>query len=492
MASQELIGFLRSVDEKCAQYAQLLQAGTFTDRLELSAADKFDLEALGVPKGAAGLIMEAAQGTGDKTFDEAGLAELLSGLDHVPSPEEAKDMLLSYEPQRKIPVVRLADQYLPGLGSLDWDWCGHQTVNQASSAPDWDLFGYQAVNKTPGTPTVVEELDFPDMLIWAEGATFYIGEDKGKGDIAEAREDVRRYMRGGLPKMAYGEVPYIFAHAAAGSKVQLGLIMADGQVDWMGVLDLVEHCNRAMFVSALVAMVGIIRRLVGKLPPDEFRRKLLYIEDRGHGVAIQFLGDRVKKTILNFPKWSAKHAPHSSKKPAFNVLTSVYDVCNNTSGALVRTVHSMPPTLNTRTDTYTVDLQLCGPPVRPRTAEHVISLAKSCCTATAGLHRAKLVHRDFRLGNVVRTSNVEGLYTVIDMEHAGMAGQKWTLEKLRDWDEGTLDKDGRYVPSSDVYQIGIMLHDISGGINMPSQFDDMVKQMLQKSISAEKACQMLP
>lgn len=30
--------------------------------------------------------------------------------------------------------------------------------------------------------------------------------------------------------MSYGEVPYIFAHAAAGSKAQLGLIMPDGQV----------------------------------------------------------------------------------------------------------------------------------------------------------------------------------------------------------------------------------------------------------------------
>lgn len=58
------------------------------------------------------------------------------------------------------------------------------------------------------------------------------------------------------------------------------------------MLDLVEHSNRAKFVSALVTMVGIIRRLVGKLPPDEFRRKILYVEDRGHGVAIQFLGDR--------------------------------------------------------------------------------------------------------------------------------------------------------------------------------------------------------
>lgn len=99
------------------------------------------------------------------------------------------------------------------------------------------------------------------MLIWAEGATVYIGEDRvntsylsakymhmtaqenanlwnvlnknksqGREKIAEARQDVKDCVAGGLPEMAYGEVPYIFAHAAAGSKVQLGLIMANGEV----------------------------------------------------------------------------------------------------------------------------------------------------------------------------------------------------------------------------------------------------------------------
>ena len=73
--------------------------------------------------------------------------------------------------------------------------------------------------------------------------------------------------------------------------------------------------------------------------------------------------------------------------------------------------------------------------------QDVISLAKTCCTAAAELHRAVLVHRDFRLSNVVRTGSSEGSYTVIDMEHAGRAGQKWPLKGLlRDWDEGTLDK----------------------------------------------------
>lgn len=53
---------------------------------------------------------------------------------------------------------------------------------------------------------------------------------QGWENIVEARQNVIDYVVGGLPKMAYGEVPYIFAHAAAGSKVQLGLIMANGEV----------------------------------------------------------------------------------------------------------------------------------------------------------------------------------------------------------------------------------------------------------------------
>ena len=72
--------------------------------------------------------------------------------------------------------------------------------------------------------------------------------------------------------------------------------------------------------------------------------------------------------------------------------------------------------------------------------QHFISLAKACCTAAAELHGAGLVHRDFRLSNVVRSGRSEGSYTVIDMEHAGRAGLVWSLEPLRDWDEGTLDE----------------------------------------------------
>ena len=56
MASNDLKEFLRGVDPDYEQYAERLHQGTFTKKAELGAADKADLEALGIPKGAAGLL----------------------------------------------------------------------------------------------------------------------------------------------------------------------------------------------------------------------------------------------------------------------------------------------------------------------------------------------------------------------------------------------------------------------------------------------------
>ncbi len=58
MASDDLKEFLRSIEEDYVQYAESLHKGTFTKRAELSAADEMELEALTVPKGAAGLIIK--------------------------------------------------------------------------------------------------------------------------------------------------------------------------------------------------------------------------------------------------------------------------------------------------------------------------------------------------------------------------------------------------------------------------------------------------
>ncbi len=65
MASQELKNFLRRVNTEYLVHADALHQGEFTNQAELGAADRADLENLGVPKGAAGLIIKEAGGTGD-------------------------------------------------------------------------------------------------------------------------------------------------------------------------------------------------------------------------------------------------------------------------------------------------------------------------------------------------------------------------------------------------------------------------------------------
>jgi len=65
MASQQLKSFLSSVNFGYLDYADAIYEGEFTSQAELGAADHTDLQALGIPKGAAELIIAAARGAGD-------------------------------------------------------------------------------------------------------------------------------------------------------------------------------------------------------------------------------------------------------------------------------------------------------------------------------------------------------------------------------------------------------------------------------------------
>ena len=65
MASQELKLFLSGVDSAYLRFADVIHRGQFISQAELTAAERKDLEDMGIPKGAAGLIIAAARDTGD-------------------------------------------------------------------------------------------------------------------------------------------------------------------------------------------------------------------------------------------------------------------------------------------------------------------------------------------------------------------------------------------------------------------------------------------
>ncbi len=65
MASQELKLFLSGVDSAYLRFADVIHRGQFISQAELTAAERKDLEDMGIPKGAAGLIIASARDTGD-------------------------------------------------------------------------------------------------------------------------------------------------------------------------------------------------------------------------------------------------------------------------------------------------------------------------------------------------------------------------------------------------------------------------------------------
>ena len=65
MASKEPRAFLGSINSRYVDHADAIYKGEFTDQAELAAADRTDLEKLGISKCAAGLIIAAAGGKGD-------------------------------------------------------------------------------------------------------------------------------------------------------------------------------------------------------------------------------------------------------------------------------------------------------------------------------------------------------------------------------------------------------------------------------------------
>ena len=114
------------------------------------------------------------------------------------------------------------------------------------------------------------------------------------------------------------------------------------------------------------------------------------------------------------------------------------------------------------------------------------ALATSVCIAAQMLHTAKLVHRDFRLPNVVQLGPQQ--YMVIDLESVAYETAE-SLPKnfqhiLKTCNAEALDAARRFTTLSDMYCIGLLLKEA----NVTSiQADTFVHKLMAKQLSAEAA-----
>ena len=116
-------------------------------------------------------------------------------------------------------------------------------------------------------------------------------------------------------------------------------------------------------------------------------------------------------------------------------------------------------------------------------------MACACCKAAWVLHKAKIVHRDFRMANIVQLGF--RAYMVIDLETVGKrkAGPIPTGFSLTGWRSTTLTADRRYNTLSDMHQIGLMLDEqLQQIVGQPSEnARDFVQKLLDKKLSARRA-----
>ena len=122
-------------------------------------------------------------------------------------------------------------------------------------------------------------------------------------------------------------------------------------------------------------------------------------------------------------------------------------------------------------------------------------MACACCKAAQVLHAAGVVHRDFRMANIVQLGPLA--YMVIDLETVGRQraeGQR-KPEPLKEgfslngWDSRTLTKSRRYNGYSDMYQIGLLIAEqLRRVVHHPSKEAlDFVQQLMDKRLSARCA-----
>lgn len=116
------------------------------------------------------------------------------------------------------------------------------------------------------------------------------------------------------------------------------------------------------------------------------------------------------------------------------------------------------------------------------------ALATAVCTAAQMLHTVKLVHRDFRLPNVVQIGPQQ--YMVIDLESVADDVAK-SLPKnfqhiLKTCTAEALDAAGCFTALSDMYCIGLLLKEAHVSVTS-IQADTFVHKLIDKQLNAEAA-----
>ncbi|KAL0017914.1 hypothetical protein WJX77_008038 [Trebouxia sp. C0004] len=122
----------------------------------------------------------------------------------------------------------------------------------------------------------------------------------------------------------------------------------------------------------------------------------------------------------------------------------------------------------------------------PAEEQDVQLLAYSVCRALYILWKAKLVHRDVRMANIVRLQGPEDHYMLLDLGNVAQVKIWPAVQPFKDWDSFTLSKNSEYDHLSDMYQLGKLLKRLLRRTGSQAA-EEFINSIRNKSLTAEQA-----
>ena len=100
------------------------------------------------------------------------------------------------------------------------------------------------------------------------------------------------------------------------------------------------------------------------------------------------------------------------------------------------------------------------PSAKPKDLKQLQNATYDMLHGLVELHSALFTHKDLQWDNCIRDFlQGEAKWILIDLECIGQDGDIWKGERLVTWDDFTLNRDGQYTTSSDIYQLGKLIVD---------------------------------
>jgi len=292
----------------------------------------------------------------------------------------------------------------------------------------------------------------PDFLLYVNDILLFKGEEKAvKDDFNNAKDDLSKKFST-LDPLFFGDVKFLMCYAAAGSK--LGFFAIDGftgnLVPLTNLFDLHAPESRFMVIETIINIVRILNTMIPHLPTDviPLGKPLKY----GKSTTITFDTLTVVKEL---PIDDLPYTKEDAKK-RIQLLQSMYECAKDYSG-LVQ-VDKLPTTyISNGRKFYKLVMKTRGRRIPPTNEDECRVMTKDLLKGLLRLHQNSFFHRDIRMSNILRVSDNNCTYSLIDFEHGGREATFGADEMLTGWDCNTLTGNNRYTSRSDIYQLGKLL-----------------------------------